>query len=83
PYIILKWAQTADRFIGNIHHQRLKISNDVVNKLVHEWRAEVGAILVGTNTVMKDNPHLTNRSGVGKNPVRLIIDKKRVIPKTA
>lgn len=76
PYIILKWAQTANGKIGSDNDQRILISNDYSNRLVHKWRSEEAAILVGTNTVLKDNPSLTTRLWNGKNPVRIVIDKE-------
>ena len=76
PYIILKWAQSSDGFIAMADGQPLKISNDLTNKLVHRWRSEESAIIVGTRTVVNDNPALTNRLWSGNNPVRIIIDKK-------
>lgn len=75
PFIILKWAQTADKKIASNNGNRLAISNLFTNRLVHKWRASETAILVGTNTVIKDDPFLTNRLWTGKNPIRLIIDK--------
>jgi diaminohydroxyphosphoribosylaminopyrimidine deaminase/5-amino-6-(5-phosphoribosylamino)uracil reductase len=75
PYIILKWAQTVDKKIALNENKRLIISNEFTNRLVHKWRAEEAAILVGTNTVAIDDPLLTNRLWAGKNPVRLVIDK--------
>ena len=74
PYIILKWAQSNDGFISGKNGTTIKISNEFTNKLTHKWRAEEDAILVGTNTVIKDNPTLTTRNWLGKNPVRIIID---------
>jgi diaminohydroxyphosphoribosylaminopyrimidine deaminase / 5-amino-6-(5-phosphoribosylamino)uracil reductase len=74
PYIILKWAQTNDGFIASEGGIPIKISNDFTNKFVHKLRAEIPAILVGKNTVLKDNPSLTSRLWKGKNPVRIIID---------
>jgi diaminohydroxyphosphoribosylaminopyrimidine deaminase / 5-amino-6-(5-phosphoribosylamino)uracil reductase len=74
PYIMLKWAQTNDNFIAAEDGVPLKISNDFANKYVHKLRAETAAILVGKNTVQKDNPSLTTRLWKGKNPVRIIID---------
>jgi diaminohydroxyphosphoribosylaminopyrimidine deaminase / 5-amino-6-(5-phosphoribosylamino)uracil reductase len=74
PFIILKWAQTADGFIAANDDTRLLISNDFTNRMVHQWRSEEQAILVGTNTAMKDNPSLTNRLFNGNNPIRLVID---------
>lgn len=80
PYIILKWAQTADGAIGSGNDNRLMISNAFTNRLVHRWRSEESAILVGTNTAMADNPLLTNRLWSGKNPVRLVIDTNLRLP---
>lgn len=74
PYIILKWAQTADNKIAGDSKKRLLISGEITNKLVHKWRAETAAILIGTNTAELDNPALTNRLWNGNSPVRLIID---------
>lgn len=74
PYIILKWAQSVNAKIG-AHNRRALISNQYTNRVVHKWRSEESAILVGTNTVLQDDPFLTNRLWRGKNPVRIIIDK--------
>ena len=57
PYIILKWAQSRDLKIANGDHSRVFISNELSNRLVHRWRSEESAILVGTNTAKFDNPH--------------------------
>lgn len=75
PYIILKWAQTANRFIAHENYDSKWISNEYSRKLVHKWRSEEAAILVGTNTVQYDNPSLNVRSWEGKNPLRIVIDK--------
>lgn len=79
-YIILKWAETADGFIGNTDHSRLLISNQYTNRLVHQWRSEEAAILVGTNTALYDNPELTVRLAEGNNPVRLVVDTDLSLP---
>lgn len=79
PYIILKWAQSANGKIGK-KEERVLISNDYSNKLVHRWRSEEAAILVGTNTAEQDNPSLTTRLWQGNNPVRIIIDKELQLP---
>jgi len=83
PYIVLKWAQTATKKIAANSNKRLLISNEVTNRLVHKWRFEEAAILVGTNTVVADDPLLTNRLWSGKNPARLIIDKDLKLAETA
>lgn len=76
PYVILKWAQTADGFIGSNSSDRLMISNAYTNRLVHQWRSEEAAILVGTRTAAMDNPALTTRLLPGKSPLRIVIDKE-------
>lgn len=82
PYIILKWAQSANGKIGSNNDKRILISNDFSNRLVHKWRSEESGILVGTNTVSRDNPSLTTRLWEGKNPVRIVIDKELKLPST-
>lgn len=79
PYIILKWAQTADGFIDKLPSDKnslkgVRITNNECQKLVHQWRAEEQAILVGTTTAVLDNPSLTTRLVTGKNPLRLAWD---------
>lgn len=80
PYIILKWAQTIDGFIGTGNKERLIISNEYSNRLVHKWRSEEAAILVGTNTALADDPELTTRLWPGKSPVRLVADMNLRLP---
>lgn len=82
PYIILKWAQTADGFIGYNNNKRALISNDIVNRLVHKWRSEISSILVGTHTAYYDNPLLTNRLWNDIQPTRLVLDMDLKIPLT-
>ena len=74
PYIILKWAQTANGFIDD-HFKPLQISNDFTKMLSHKLRAEEDAILVGRVTDERDKPQLTVREWSGPNPKRLIIDR--------
>ena len=77
PYVILKWAQTADGFLDkkrNKNEKPLQISNTENSALVHQWRSEESAILVGMNTVIMDNPSLSVRNITGKNPLRITID---------
>ncbi|MEI8110847.1 MAG: bifunctional diaminohydroxyphosphoribosylaminopyrimidine deaminase/5-amino-6-(5-phosphoribosylamino)uracil reductase RibD [Chitinophagia bacterium] len=80
PYIILKWAQTQDGFIGALQDDRLIISNELTQRKVHRWRAAEAAILIGFRTALLDNPQLTNRLVPGKQPVRLIIDPLKKLP---
>jgi diaminohydroxyphosphoribosylaminopyrimidine deaminase/5-amino-6-(5-phosphoribosylamino)uracil reductase len=75
PYIILKWAQTADGFIAQANYDSKWISNEFSRQLVHKWRSEEDAILVGTKTVFHDNPQLNVREWTGRNPVRVVIDR--------
>jgi diaminohydroxyphosphoribosylaminopyrimidine deaminase / 5-amino-6-(5-phosphoribosylamino)uracil reductase len=86
PYIILKWAESKDGFISSIDgkekHLR-KISSESTQILVHKWRQEETAILVGINTILNDNPFLNNRVYSGRSPVRVIIDPHLKTPATA
>ncbi len=75
PYIILKWAQSINNKIGSKDGKRIFITNEYTNRIVHKWRSEEAAILIGTNTALKDNALLTTRLWTGKNPVRIVIDK--------
>lgn len=75
PYVILKYATTANNFIADENYQSKWISNQYSRLLVHQWRGEEQAILVGTKTAAVDNPRLTNRFTTHKNPLRLVIDK--------
>ena len=84
PYIILKWAESADGFIAPKHKLQQKpvwITNPYSRQLVHKWRTEEQAILVGTQTAIDDNPALTSRDWAGNNPVRIAIDINGRIPK--
>ncbi len=89
PYIILKWAETQDGFIAPDKEERKSnpepfwITNKTSRQLVHQWRAEEQAILVGTNTVIEDNPRLDVRQWKGKNPLRILLDKSLRIDKEA
>ncbi len=80
PWIILKWAQSNDGFIGK--DERVILSNALTQTLVHRLRARSGAILVGTNTALMDNPTLTTRLWPGPNPLRLTIDRNGILPPT-
>ena len=80
PHITLKWAQTADCKMAYENYHRVLISNDYTNRLVHKWRGEEMAILVGTNTALFDDPELTTRLWPGNNPIRLVIDMSLRLP---
>jgi len=80
PYIILKWARTSDGYIDLVRKPGDPIgpnwiTDEVARTLVHKWRSEEAAVLVGTNTVVNDNPQLNVRRWMGKNPVRISIDR--------
>ena len=95
PYVLLKWAQTADGFVDynrpigdwslvNGHlNGALPISTEKTKALVHKMRAENMAIMVGTRTVLLDNPRLLNTHWEGRNPIRVTIDRHHVIPADA
>lgn len=74
PYIVLKWAQTSEGFIARENYDSKWISNPLSRQLVHKWRTELDAILVGKNTAKYDDPQLSSRDWSGKNPVRIVID---------
>jgi diaminohydroxyphosphoribosylaminopyrimidine deaminase / 5-amino-6-(5-phosphoribosylamino)uracil reductase len=89
PYIILKWAQTADGFLGpdartvspEMYRQKRHITGKTVQVLVHQWRGQEGAIMVGTQTARTDNPRLDTRAFPGGQlPVRVVIDREGSLP---
>ena len=90
PYVILKWAQTADGKMASLNpsaggtsdsdRKRLFISNEYSNRLVHQWRSEEASILIGTNTALLDDPELTNRLWEGNSPIRLVLDMDLRLP---
>lgn len=86
PYVVLKWARTSDGFIDIIRDndslsKPVWISNEISRMLVHKWRTEEQAILVGTRTAIMDNPRLNAREWPGKSPVRMVIDRELKLPK--
>ena len=84
PYIILKWARSADGFIDIDRKAgqrgQYRITGEESARLVHQWRAEEGAILIGTNTALNDDPSLTVRLVEGRNPLRCVIDLENRLP---
>ncbi len=80
PFILLKWAQSADGFIDQ-NFENTKISNELASQLVHQIRSEEHAILVGTQTALVDNPSLTTRKIFGRNPIRILIDMDLKVPR--
>lgn len=87
PYIILKWASTLDGYLSPhnyphypTHKAPVWITGNHAQQLVHQWRSQEQAILVGANTVVADNPSLTTRLWFGKNPTRIIIGNPEKLP---
>ena len=80
PYVILKWAETADGFIGGPDKQPVAITGPVAQRLNHRWRTEEDTILVGTTTALTDNPRLNARLWPGRNPTRLVLDRQQRLP---
>ena len=86
PYIILKWAQSQDGFIApseKLEKKPVWITNPYSRQMVHKWRSEEQAILVGTQTVIDDNPKLDTRDWAGDNPIRLALDQNNRIPENS
>jgi diaminohydroxyphosphoribosylaminopyrimidine deaminase/5-amino-6-(5-phosphoribosylamino)uracil reductase len=86
PYIILKWAESQDGFLApekkiNQERKPFWITNPYSRQLVHKWRSEEQAILVGTQTVIDDNPKLNTRDWSGNNPTRVVLDQNNRISK--
>ncbi|NJL74382.1 MAG: bifunctional diaminohydroxyphosphoribosylaminopyrimidine deaminase/5-amino-6-(5-phosphoribosylamino)uracil reductase RibD [Saprospiraceae bacterium] len=79
PYVVIKLAKSQDGFIGKSEEQ-IWLTNAYVKRLVHKWRSETDAILIGTNTAKIDNPQLTNRYYFGKNPQRIVLDEHNSLP---
>jgi diaminohydroxyphosphoribosylaminopyrimidine deaminase/5-amino-6-(5-phosphoribosylamino)uracil reductase len=85
PYIILKWAESADGYMDMERKGEIgafRISGDDARRLTHRWRGEESAILVGANTIVNDNPLLTCRYWEGKNPTRIVLDPNRKLKGT-
>lgn len=83
PYIILKWAQSADGFITKDNDEQHWITGTEARTLVHRWRSEEAAILVGSGTALVDNPKLDVRLWPGgKAPLRILLDSKARTPLT-
>jgi diaminohydroxyphosphoribosylaminopyrimidine deaminase/5-amino-6-(5-phosphoribosylamino)uracil reductase len=79
PYIILKWAQSQDGFLGK-EGEQVWLTGKTAKILVHKWRTEESAIMVGTNTALVDNPQLNNRLYPGNSPLRIVLDRKGRLP---
>ncbi|TGE15682.1 bifunctional diaminohydroxyphosphoribosylaminopyrimidine deaminase/5-amino-6-(5-phosphoribosylamino)uracil reductase RibD [Hymenobacter elongatus] len=82
PYVVLKWAETADGYLAGPYFQPVRISGPLAQAAVHQWRTEEQAILIGTRTALHDNPRLNAREWPGQNPIRVVIDKNLSLPPT-
>ncbi|WP_418213927.1 bifunctional diaminohydroxyphosphoribosylaminopyrimidine deaminase/5-amino-6-(5-phosphoribosylamino)uracil reductase RibD [Bacteroides difficilis] len=82
PFITLKWAESADRFIDieRIDGNPVLLSSPLTSMLVHKKRAENTAIMVGRRTALLDNPSLTIRNWYGRNPIRIVLDRNLSLP---
>jgi diaminohydroxyphosphoribosylaminopyrimidine deaminase/5-amino-6-(5-phosphoribosylamino)uracil reductase len=80
PYIILKWAQTSDGYFAPMDGSKKWISSREAKQLVHRWRSEEDAVLIGKNTALADNPQLNVREWSGRDPVRIVIDRRLELP---
>jgi diaminohydroxyphosphoribosylaminopyrimidine deaminase/5-amino-6-(5-phosphoribosylamino)uracil reductase len=75
PFVLLKWAETADGFVARENYESKWITNEHSRQLVHRWRSEEDAVLVGTQTAKHDDPRLNVRDWSGRDPVRVVIDR--------
>ena len=80
PYIQLKYAQSVNGIFAPVDNKQLWLTHPYTKRLVHKWRSEASAILVGANTALADNPQLSNRLYYGRSPVRVLIDRKGNLP---
>ena len=79
PYVILKFAQSKNKKMG-IKNSQIWISNPFTKRLTHKWRSETNCILVGSGTIITDNPKLDNRLYYGNSPVKLLLKRDGVFP---
>jgi diaminohydroxyphosphoribosylaminopyrimidine deaminase/5-amino-6-(5-phosphoribosylamino)uracil reductase len=82
PYVILKWAQTQNGFFAPADRSRIQLTDVHTTQLVHKWRTEEAAIMVGYNTALNDDPQLTARNYQGKQPLRILLDRELKLPPT-
>ncbi len=81
-WVVLKWAQSIDGKLAYVDQstERRWISNEQSRADAHRLRRRVGAVLVGINTVLADDPMLTPRPSKGKKPIRVVLDDSLRIP---
>lgn len=82
PFVYLKWAETADGFVAKENKEPIQISGSLGKFWNHKMRSEVDAILIGSETAIRDNPRLTTRFWEGKCPLRLLLDPQGRVPTT-
>jgi diaminohydroxyphosphoribosylaminopyrimidine deaminase/5-amino-6-(5-phosphoribosylamino)uracil reductase len=82
PHIILKWAETSDGFIARENYDSKWISDEFSRQLVHQWRAQEDAVLVGSQTALHDDPQLNVRDWTGRDPIRIVIDRSLKLQST-
>ena len=82
PYIVLKWAESAEGNIAPADSSPIQLSNHFSGVLVHQWRTQEAAIMVGYNTALNDNPRLTSRHWKGPHPLRIVLDRKLSLPRS-
>jgi diaminohydroxyphosphoribosylaminopyrimidine deaminase/5-amino-6-(5-phosphoribosylamino)uracil reductase len=80
PYVILKWAESADGKLANADYSRAYLSSEFSNRLVHKWRLDEASLLIGTNTAYHDDPTLNQRHWKGPDPTRIILDLNLRLP---
>ncbi len=83
PYVILKWAETKNGYFAPLNSVQKWITGETSKTLVHKWRSEEDAILIGKNTALADDPQLTVRNWKGRNPKRILIDRNLEVPLSA
>lgn len=82
PYVVLKWAQSLDGYIAPKDRIRTQLSSAFSQTIVHKWRTQESAIMVGYNTALADNPQLTARNWQGAHPLRIVLDRGLRLPQT-
>lgn len=80
PYILLKWAETSDGYMARKDGSSKWISDEYSRTMVHQWRAQEDAVMVGANTALLDDPKLNVRDWTGRNPVRIVVDWNYSLP---
>lgn len=84
PYVILKWAESSDGYLDKIRTESATgvnwITHPETQSLVHQWRSQEDAIMIGNTTLINDNPSLTTRYYAGKDPIPVVISSGKNLP---